>query len=82
MARIVFSGYMIRYPLTGMLMAFFHYILGLYRLGHQVTYIEESGWPMSCYDPLQNEHGEDPSVGFRIVRQLMEFYGVDIPICY
>ncbi len=82
MARIVVCGYMVRHPLAGNLMAYFHYLIGLHRLGHQVVYMEESGWPLSCYDPEQQEHGEDPSVGLRIVRRLMEYSRVDIPLCY
>jgi hypothetical protein len=65
-----------------MLMAYFHYLLGLHRLGHQVAYIEESGWPSSCYDPMRKEHGEDPSAGLRVVRRLMKYYRADIPLCY
>jgi hypothetical protein len=73
---------MIRHPLAGNLMAYFHYLLGLYRLGHRVVYMEESGWPSSCYDPERQEHVEDPSVGIRIVRRLMAYARVDIPLCY
>ena len=82
MARIVVCGYMIRHPLAGNLMAYFHYLLGLYRLGHRVVYMEESGWPSSCYDPVRKEYGDSPSAGLRIVRRLMEDYRVDIPLCY
>lgn len=82
MARIVVCGYMIRHPLAGNLMAYFHYLLGLHRLGHRVLYLEESGWPSSCYDPVRKEYGDSPSLGIRIVRRLMEHYRVDIPLCY
>jgi hypothetical protein len=73
---------MVRYPLAGMLMVYFHYLLGLHRLGHEVVYVEESGWPLSCYDPVRNDHGDDPSVGLRIVRRLMEYYRASVPLCY
>lgn len=82
MARIIVCGYMIRHPVAGNIMAYFQYILGLHRLGYQVAYVEESGWPSSCYDPIRKENGDDPSVGLKIVRQLMEYYRVDIPMCY
>ena len=82
MARIIVCGYMIRHPVAGNIMAYFQYILGLHRLGHQVAYIEESGWSSSCYDPTQKEYGDDPSAGIRIVRQLMEYYRIDIQMCY
>src|SRR5262245_56533462 len=82
MARIVVSGYMIRYPLAGMLMAFFHYVLGLHRLGHEVLYIEESGWPCSCYDPVTGDWQDDPRTGLRVVRGLLADCGVQVPVCY
>lgn len=82
MARIIVCGYMIRHPVAGNIMAYFQYILGLHRLGYQVVYVEESGWSSSCYDPIRKEYGDDPSVGLRIVRRLMKYYRVDIPVCY
>jgi hypothetical protein len=63
MARIVVAGYMIRHPVAGNLFAFFHYVLGLHRLGHEVAYIEESGWADSCYDPASNDYSDDPVPG-------------------
>jgi hypothetical protein len=82
MARIVVCGYMVRYPLAGNLFAFFHYVLGLRRLGHEVLYFEESGWPDSCYDPVRKDYGSDPSAGLRIVRQLFDEHGADAPVLY
>ena len=82
MARIVVCGYMIRHPLAGNLMAYFQYLLGLRRLGHDVMYLEESGWSSSCYDPERQAYGEDPSTGLRKVHELMALCGVDIPVCY
>ena len=51
MARIVVAGYSIRHPLAGNLIAILHHLLGLHLLGHEVFYVEESGWERSCYDP-------------------------------
>ena len=82
MARIVVAGYMVRHPVAGNLLAFFHYVLGLRRLGHDVLYLEESGWPGACYDPIKRELGDDPSTGLRIVRELLASYDVDVPVCY
>jgi len=42
MARIIVAGYVIRHPLAGNLLAFFHHVLGLQRLGHEILYLEES----------------------------------------
>ena len=82
MARIVVCGYMVRYPVAGNVLAFFHYLLGLQRLGHEVCYIEESGWPNACYDPAGGHWGNDPSAGLRIVRALLSQHGVGCPIYY
>ncbi|MBW4459958.1 MAG: hypothetical protein KME47_06915 [Nodosilinea sp. WJT8-NPBG4] len=82
MARIIVCGYMIRYPLIGMLFAFFHYVLGLSRLGHEVLYLEESGWSQSCYDPNRQNHSDDPQSGLQIVQTLMSNFGLQIPVCY
>jgi len=82
MARIIVCGYMIRYPLAGMLLAFFHYVLGLSRLGHDVLYLEESGWSQSCYDPVRREHSDDPQRGLQVVQALMADFGLQIPVCY
>lgn len=82
MARIVVSGYMIRHPFAGNVLAFFHYLLGLHRLGHDVVYLEESGWPNSCYDPQTQEYSDDPRAGLDFVRDLLANYGVKAPACY
>ncbi len=82
MARIVIAGYMIRHPLAGNLFAYFHYLLGLHRLGHQVVYVEESGWPSACYDPERGAYGDDPRSGLRAVHALLAEYGVNAPVCY
>ena len=76
MARIVVTGYIIRYPLAGLLWAHFHYLLGLHRLGHEVWFIEEAGWEDSCYDPVRDEMTSDPSHGLSVLRRLMERFGL------
>src|SRR5262245_16502437 len=82
MARIVVCGYMIRYPVAGMLLAYFHYVLGLLRLGHEVLYFEESGWSGSCYDPVASTCSDDPERGLQILHRVMESFGISIPVCY
>jgi hypothetical protein len=82
MARVVVCGYMIRHPVAGNLLAFFHYVLGLARLGHEVAYVEESGWPYSCYDPPTRSWQDHPETGLRVVRELMETHGLGAPVIY
>ena len=82
MARIVVAGYMVRHPLAGNMLAYFHYLLGLARLGHEVAYVEESGWPSSCYDPEAREWTDRPARGLAAVRALAAAHRLDIPIAY
>lgn len=82
MARIIVCGYMIRHPVVGLMYAYFHYVLGLHRLGHEIVYVEESGWPLSCYNPFIGDYSDEPTVGMKMTRMLMDYYGIRIPICY
>lgn len=82
MPRIVVAGYMIRHPVAGNLYAFLQYVLGFERLGHDVTYVEESGWPGSCYDPSTRQWQDSPETGLRIVRELVAEYGGHAAVCY
>lgn len=82
MARVVVAGYAIRHPLGGNLIAFVHHVLGFHLLGHEVFYVEESGWPESCYDPVKQEYGNDPSEGLDVIQCLMDAHGFRVPLCY
>ena len=82
LARIVVCGYMIRHPVAGNLFAYFQYVLGLSRLGHEVIYLEESGWPDACYDPGSRRWTSDPDPGLHRVRSLLRESGLDIPVWY
>jgi hypothetical protein len=73
--RIVVAGYVVRCPLGGMAWHHLQYVLGLTRLGHEVTFVEDSDdVPWSCYDPARGVTDEDPTYGLafttRIMRQL------------
>ena len=82
MARIVVTGYMIRHPVAGNMLAYFHYLLGFHRLGHEVCYLEESGWPSACFNPESGSYSDDPSYGIHIVRGLLESHEIHTPVCY
>jgi len=73
---------MIRHPLAGNVLAYFHYLLGLHRLGHEVAYLEESGWANACYNPATGDYGNDPGPGLRVVRDLLAQHGVEGRACY
>ena len=73
---------MLRHPLAGNVLAYFHYVLGLARLGHQVAYVEESGWPSACYDPATRRWEDWPVRGLEVVRALLAVCRLDAPVCY
>jgi hypothetical protein len=82
MIKVVVCGYMTRFPLAGMMLAYFHYVLGLKRLGHEVVYLETSGWPQSCFDPESGTWGEDPRTGLRAVHDLFARHSLDVSVLY
>lgn len=61
--RIVVLGYVVRGPLGGLAWHYLQYVLGLARLGHDVFFLEDSDDYASCYDPVRNVMGRDPTYG-------------------
>ena len=82
MKRIIVCGYLIRHPLTGNILAYFHYLLGLILLGYEVVYLEESGWDESCYNPVSRCYSNDPREGIQAVRALLKNYDIDVSLYY
>jgi hypothetical protein len=82
MARVVVAGYMLRHPYAGNVLAFFHYVLGLRLLGHDVVYLEESGWPYSSYNPVTSCLEDHPAAGLTFVRDLMAQHQLDVPVYF
>lgn len=57
--RIVVTGLAATYPFGGVFWDYMQYLLGLFRLGHDVWYLEDTGkW---CYDPRAYTFVEDGS---------------------
>src|SRR5690349_19920294 len=77
MARIVVSGYAIRYPIAGLMLSSLQFTIGLARLGHDVWFVEEAGWDGSCFDPLRGGMGNDPAHGIGELGSLLEEAEVD-----
>ncbi len=82
MARITVAGYMLRHPVAGNVLAFFHYVLGFHLLGHDVAYVEESGWPYSSYDPGTGHWEAFPTTGIEVARALGRRHCPGVPIVY
>lgn len=74
--RIVCSGYLVRYPLGGFSWHHLQYLVGLTRMGHEVTYVEDYGGEDSCYDPSSDTMTADPTYGLAFLEALLEPHGL------
>jgi hypothetical protein len=68
---VIVSGYIVRYPLGGLVLFMLHYLVGLKNLGYDVVFIEHYGWQNSCYNPQTNTMSNDP--GYGIKQMLRDF---------
>lgn len=77
MARIILDSYMVRYPLGGMMSWVLQYLVGFQRLGHEIYFVEKSGYPNSCFDVSRNLMTDDCSYGTAAVADLLGRFGLD-----
>ena len=82
MARIVLGSYMVRYPLGGMMSWVLQYLTGFARLGHEVYFVEKSGYPNACFDPAKKRMTDDCSYGLNAVERLLSRHGLRDRCCY
>jgi len=82
MARIVLGSYMVRYPLGGMMSWVLQYLLGFKKLGHDVYFVEKSGYANSCYDPEKDVMSDDCTFGIRTVKALLARFGLQDKWCF
>src|SRR5713101_471297 len=73
---------MLRLPFAGNIMAYFQYVLGLSLLGHDVVYVEESGWPYSSYDPVDGHWHDFPTRSLPFVRALVDRHCPEVGVVY
>lgn len=73
--RIVCMGFMGRCPIAGVIWQHVHYIVGLLRLGHDVTYVEDTLSP--CYNPVKFDWGDDYSYAAQTLARLAAEYGFE-----
>jgi hypothetical protein len=74
MARIIFAGYLVRYPLGGYAWQMAHYLLGFRALGHDIWFYEDTG-ELNCdfaYNPLTNEFARSYEYG---ICAMADFFG-------
>lgn len=82
MARIVLGSYMVRYPLGGMMSWVLQYLVGFQQLGHDVYFVEKSGWSNACYDPVKDVMTDDCSYGIKTVDALLTRFGLGGKWCF
>lgn len=82
MARIVLGSYMVRYPLGGMMSWVLQYLVGFHRLGHDLYFVEKSGYPLSCYHPPSDQMTDDCTYGTAVVHDILDRYGLGDRWCY
>ena len=80
--RILCSGHLVRHPLGGHVWHHLQYLVGLRRLGHEVYYFEDYGWPNSCYLPETDENSSDPAFGISYVVGFLEQHGLADRWCF
>lgn len=82
MARVVVSSYLVRFPLGGYFSWVLHWLIGFQRLGHEVYYVEKSGWQDSCYHPWRDVASEDCTYGTATLNMALARYGLERNWCF
>jgi len=73
--RIVVSGLIAQYPLGGVAWDYGQYARGFAQLGHDVTYVEDTGnWP---YNPVEGGISKTCDFNVRYLEQVMSSFGLD-----
>jgi hypothetical protein len=70
--RIIVGGMVGQYPLGGVAWDYFHYVLGLHELGHEVYYHEDTwSWPI---DPTKGYPVDSPEHSIHVIRDFFDTY--------
>ena len=71
--RILVLGYIVRGPMGGMTWHHLQYFLGLFQMGYDVYFLEDSGdTAYSCFDPLRNVTDKNPEYGLNYADQVFK----------
>ncbi len=73
---IVCAGYIVGYPLAGMVLHSLNYVLGLKKLGYDVYFLEDSQDEIRAYNPIKNSVSSDYSYGVHYLQELMSKHGL------
>jgi hypothetical protein len=82
MARILVGGGMVRHPHGGISHWLLTWLIGLRQLGHDVYYVEKSGWPFACYHPPTREWTDDCRYGVRTAAALLRRFDLQDRWCF
>jgi hypothetical protein len=69
-------GYIVRGPLGGLVWHHFQYVYGLYLMGHDVLFVEESDDYPSCYNPETYEMTMDPGYGLNFISAMFSHFNL------
>jgi hypothetical protein len=73
--KIIVLGFMGGMPIAGVIWQHIHYIVGLQRLGHEVTYVEDTlNYP---YDPVAFNISDDYSYATQTLQRLAKEHGFE-----
>ena len=82
MARIILSSYVVRMPVGGYQSWMLQWLLGFRSLGHEVYFVEKSGWKGSCIDPLTWNRSDDCAAGTQAWSSTLARFGLENNWCY
>jgi hypothetical protein len=58
------------------------YLIGFQRLGHDIYFVEKSGYPNACFNPITKMMSDDCSYGVRTVNSLLKRFNLQNNWCY
>ena len=74
--RIIVGGLVGQFPLGGVAWDYFHYVMGLHALGHEVYYQEDTWvWP---FDPIKRYQSDDPSYTVSFLKNFFDAYAPEL----
>ncbi len=82
MAKVIVGSYAVRFPVGGYLSWVLQWLVGFQRLGHEVFFVEKSGWPDACFDPSTDVMSDDCSYGVRALEATLAPFGLDRSWCF
>ena len=73
--RVVYAGYLVRFPLGGYAWQVLHYLTGLRALGWDVFFYEDTGHTEHAFDPLRDLFDVEYGYGCRFVSEFLGRHG-------